>query len=268
MANITHWTFKFAAFFLSGMIADRRCSITPSHCGVFFCSGILLENCCNPLFILKNQRQKSAVDGNTHDFSFSFRQIPENLVQLDTFGQEPTLFLLQTKKSRFHDGPALINQPIGWLLQLSCRSNCRAHHQPWKSISSPVLFVWLWENFVWCSSRLAATKSSVIRALADDFDTPRAIAAVMNLVHQGNRQLQPVSQVRLRNRILIPSVWRVGARHSEFSFPPVFSLTERLAAPRCLQRWSATSETSWMCSESTCCTVRSGLRRHVHIWAL
>ncbi|XP_035478074.1 probable cysteine--tRNA ligase, mitochondrial isoform X1 [Scophthalmus maximus] len=44
----------------------------------------------------------------------------------------------------------------------------------------------LWE-------RLAETKSGVVKALADDFDTPKAIGAVMNLVYHGNRQLQPVS---------------------------------------------------------------------------
>ena len=46
-----------------------------------------------------------------------------------------------------------------------------------------------------CLFRLAETKSSVVKALADDFDTQRAIGAVMNLVHHGNRQLQPVSTV-------------------------------------------------------------------------
>ncbi|XP_037618202.1 probable cysteine--tRNA ligase, mitochondrial [Sebastes umbrosus] len=52
---------------------------------------------------------------------------------------------------------------------------------------SPVQEASLWE-------RLAETKSSVVKALADDFDTPRAIGAVMNLVYHGNRQLQPVSK--------------------------------------------------------------------------
>ncbi|XP_069377538.1 cysteine--tRNA ligase, mitochondrial [Paralichthys olivaceus] len=51
---------------------------------------------------------------------------------------------------------------------------------------SPVQEATLWE-------RLAETKSSVVKALADDFDTQRAIGAVMSLVHHGNRQLQPVS---------------------------------------------------------------------------
>lgn len=52
---------------------------------------------------------------------------------------------------------------------------------------SPVQEAVLWE-------RLAETKASVVTALADDFDTPRAINAVMNLVYHGNCQLQPVSK--------------------------------------------------------------------------
>ncbi|KAM6893955.1 cysteine--tRNA ligase, mitochondrial [Xenentodon cancila] len=51
---------------------------------------------------------------------------------------------------------------------------------------SPVQEHSLWE-------RLAETKSSVLKALADDFDTPRAVGALMNLVYHGNCQLQPVS---------------------------------------------------------------------------
>ncbi|KAI9526159.1 hypothetical protein NQZ68_002707 [Dissostichus eleginoides] len=51
---------------------------------------------------------------------------------------------------------------------------------------TPVQEAALWD-------RLADTKSSVLKALADDFDTPRAVSAVMNLVHHGNCQLQPVS---------------------------------------------------------------------------
>ncbi|XP_057686397.1 probable cysteine--tRNA ligase, mitochondrial [Corythoichthys intestinalis] len=52
--------------------------------------------------------------------------------------------------------------------------------------SLPVQDSLLWE-------RLAKTKSSVMAALSDDFDTPRAMNAIMDLVYQGNRQLQPVS---------------------------------------------------------------------------
>lgn len=46
-----------------------------------------------------------------------------------------------------------------------------------------------------CFFSLAETNSKVLKALADDFDTPRAMGAVMNLVYQGNCQLQPVSTV-------------------------------------------------------------------------
>ncbi|XP_070850101.1 probable cysteine--tRNA ligase, mitochondrial isoform X2 [Chaetodon trifascialis] len=52
---------------------------------------------------------------------------------------------------------------------------------------SPVQEAFLWE-------RLAETKSSVAKALAEDFNTPHAISAVMNLVYHANCQLQPVSK--------------------------------------------------------------------------
>ncbi|KAG7463397.1 hypothetical protein MATL_G00176130 [Megalops atlanticus] len=48
------------------------------------------------------------------------------------------------------------------------------------------------EGLLW--ERLAATQASVQTALTDDFDTPRAINAIMSLVHHGNRQLQAVTK--------------------------------------------------------------------------
>ncbi|KAK2507988.1 hypothetical protein MC885_012084 [Smutsia gigantea] len=45
----------------------------------------------------------------------------------------------------------------------------------------------LWE-------RLSHTKAAVQAALADDFDTARAVDAVMGLIHHGNRQLKVVTQ--------------------------------------------------------------------------
>lgn len=44
-------------------------------------------------------------------------------------------------------------------------------------------------------SRLAETKANVVRALADDFDTPRVVNAIMSLVYHGNRHLQPIAKV-------------------------------------------------------------------------
>ncbi|XP_061759664.1 probable cysteine--tRNA ligase, mitochondrial [Nerophis ophidion] len=49
----------------------------------------------------------------------------------------------------------------------------------------PVKDAVLWE-------RLDQTKARVTTALADDFDTPQAISAIMDLVHHANCQLQPV----------------------------------------------------------------------------
>ncbi|KAM6945411.1 cysteine--tRNA ligase, mitochondrial [Aplochiton taeniatus] len=48
------------------------------------------------------------------------------------------------------------------------------------------------EEALWQS--LSETKASVLAALADDFDTPRAVNAIMNLIHHGNRNLQPVTK--------------------------------------------------------------------------
>lgn len=51
----------------------------------------------------------------------------------------------------------------------------------------PVQDAALWDS-------LAETKRLIVAALADDFDTPRAMNALMNLVYHGNCQLQPVSK--------------------------------------------------------------------------
>ncbi|XP_056157288.1 probable cysteine--tRNA ligase, mitochondrial isoform X2 [Lampris incognitus] len=48
------------------------------------------------------------------------------------------------------------------------------------------------EGVLW--KRLAETKASVMAALADDFDTPRAVNAIMKLIYHGNCQLQPISK--------------------------------------------------------------------------
>ncbi|XP_072478070.1 probable cysteine--tRNA ligase, mitochondrial isoform X2 [Notamacropus eugenii] len=46
------------------------------------------------------------------------------------------------------------------------------------------------EDLLW--ERLTSTKAAIKAAFADDFDTPRAVDAVMDLVHHGNRQLKAV----------------------------------------------------------------------------
>ncbi|NXI52446.1 SYCM protein, partial [Chloroceryle aenea] len=48
------------------------------------------------------------------------------------------------------------------------------------------------EDVLW--ERLASTKVTVKAAFADDFDTSRAVAAIMDLIHHGNRQLKAVTK--------------------------------------------------------------------------
>ncbi|NWU38117.1 SYCM protein, partial [Hylia prasina] len=48
------------------------------------------------------------------------------------------------------------------------------------------------EDMLW--ERLANTKVTVKAAFADDFDTSRAVAAIMDLIHHGNRQLKAVTK--------------------------------------------------------------------------
>ncbi|XP_074993311.1 putative cysteine--tRNA ligase, mitochondrial isoform X6 [Calonectris borealis] len=48
------------------------------------------------------------------------------------------------------------------------------------------------EDVLW--ERLANTKATVKAAFADDFDTSRAVAAIVDLIHHGNRQLKAVTK--------------------------------------------------------------------------
>ncbi|XP_059577067.1 probable cysteine--tRNA ligase, mitochondrial isoform X5 [Alligator mississippiensis] len=48
------------------------------------------------------------------------------------------------------------------------------------------------EDVLW--ERLANTKVNVKAAFADDFDTSRAVSAIMDLIHHGNRQLKAVTK--------------------------------------------------------------------------
>ncbi|KAJ6667405.1 hypothetical protein lerEdw1_016526 [Lerista edwardsae] len=49
------------------------------------------------------------------------------------------------------------------------------------------------EDVLW--QRLAHSKATVKTACADDFDTPRAVGAVVDLIHHGNRQLKAITKV-------------------------------------------------------------------------
>lgn len=51
----------------------------------------------------------------------------------------------------------------------------------------------IYESFLW--ERLSFTQATVRTVLSDDFDTPKAMDAIMSLIHHGNCQLQPVTKV-------------------------------------------------------------------------
>ncbi|RXN01872.1 putative cysteine--tRNA ligase, mitochondrial [Acipenser ruthenus] len=53
------------------------------------------------------------------------------------------------------------------------------------------------EGFLW--ERVAAAKVNVQTVLTDDFDTPRAVDAIMGLIHHGNQQLQAVTKVTFQD---------------------------------------------------------------------
>ncbi|KAM4682579.1 putative cysteine--tRNA ligase, mitochondrial isoform 3-T3 [Amazona ochrocephala] len=81
------------------------------------------------------------------------------------------------------------------------------------------------EDILW--ERLASTKVTVKASFADDFDTSRAVAAIMDLIHHGNRQLKAVTKVALRgdNSAVLSNVidelvqFRTKVRHYALALP-------------------------------------------------
>lgn len=68
------------------------------------------------------------------------------------------------------------------------------------------------------SFRLLEAKSGVLKALADDFDTPRAVGALMNMIYHGNCQLQPVAVVTHRDQGVSPSRLQPSLSESRLCF--------------------------------------------------
>uniref|UniRef100_A0A4W2CUQ6 cysteine--tRNA ligase n=1 Tax=Bos indicus x Bos taurus TaxID=30522 RepID=A0A4W2CUQ6_BOBOX len=84
------------------------------------------------------------------------------------------------------------------------------------------------EDVLW--ERLGRTKAAVQAALADDFDTVRAVDAVMDLVHHGNRQLKAASEEPRGPRS--PAVLGAVVASVEHFFETVgVSLAERQCVP-------------------------------------
>ncbi|XP_041128147.1 probable cysteine--tRNA ligase, mitochondrial isoform X1 [Polyodon spathula] len=108
---------------------------------------------------------------------------------LQTFSaNEFRMFCLLTKyRSAIDYSDASMNEAKSVLSSISSFFNDAGAYMTGKLLCQSVD-----EGFLW--KRLAAAKVDVQTALTDDFDTPRAVDAIMGLIHHGNRQLQSVTK--------------------------------------------------------------------------
>ncbi|XP_028810690.1 probable cysteine--tRNA ligase, mitochondrial isoform X1 [Denticeps clupeoides] len=127
--------------------------------------------------------------GSTEKMSKSLK----NYITIQEFLQSYTanefrMFCLLTKyRSAIDYSDASMNEACSKLATISAFThNVQAYMQN-RMQCQPVQEGLLWDS-------LASTQASVRTALADDFDTPRAMDAIMNLIHHGNTQLQPITK--------------------------------------------------------------------------
>lgn len=98
------------------------------------------------------------------------------------------LFCLLTKyRSAIEYNDASMNEARSTLSSISAFSHSAQAYMQGHLQCQPVDEGALWKS-------LSAAQASVRTALADDFDTPKAVDAIMGLIHQGNCQLQPVNK--------------------------------------------------------------------------
>lgn len=128
--------------------------------------------------------------GSSEKMSKSLR----NYITIKDFLQSYTanefrLFCLLTKyRSGIDYSDASMNEARSTLSTISAFiHNAQAYMQ------GHLLCQTIQEDVLW--ERLLLTQASVRTALADDFDTPKAVDAIMSLIYHGNCQLQPVTKV-------------------------------------------------------------------------
>ncbi|XP_055061353.2 probable cysteine--tRNA ligase, mitochondrial [Misgurnus anguillicaudatus] len=98
------------------------------------------------------------------------------------------LFCLLTKyRSAIEYSDASMNEARSTLSSISAFSHSAQAYMQGHLQCQPVDEGALWKS-------LSAAQASVRTALADDFDTPKAVDAIMGLIHQGNCQLQAVNK--------------------------------------------------------------------------
>ncbi|XP_030636175.1 probable cysteine--tRNA ligase, mitochondrial isoform X2 [Chanos chanos] len=133
--------------------------------------------------------------GSTEKMSKSLK----NYITIKEFLQSYTsnefrMFCLLTKyRSAIDYSPASMNEARCSLDTISAFSHSAQAYMQGQLQCQPVDEGVLWE-------KLSATQASVRTALADDFDTPKAVVAIMNLIHHGNCQLQPITKTDKSSR--------------------------------------------------------------------
>ncbi|KAL2087430.1 hypothetical protein ACEWY4_016258 [Coilia grayii] len=98
------------------------------------------------------------------------------------------LFCLLTKyRSGIEYSDRSMNEARSSLATISSFTHDAQAYMKGHLLCQPIDEAVLWQ-------RLASTQTTVRAALADDFDTPRAVDAIMTLIHQCNCQLQTVTK--------------------------------------------------------------------------
>uniref|UniRef100_A0A4W3J0J3 Probable cysteine--tRNA ligase, mitochondrial n=1 Tax=Callorhinchus milii TaxID=7868 RepID=A0A4W3J0J3_CALMI len=109
----------------------------------------------------------------------------QDFLETFTANQFRMFCLLSKYRSAVDYSEASMSEAKAHLQSISSFINNASAYMRGQLMCPEVDEILLWE-------RLSTTKINVQTALADDFDTPRAIDSIMNLVHHGNRQLQVV----------------------------------------------------------------------------
>nr|XP_025038695.1 probable cysteine--tRNA ligase, mitochondrial isoform X1 [Pelodiscus sinensis]XP_025038698.1 probable cysteine--tRNA ligase, mitochondrial isoform X1 [Pelodiscus sinensis] len=129
------------------------------------------------------------VKGNQEKMSKSLK----NYITIKEFlmknsADEFRMFCLRSKyRSAIEFGDDSMNDAKNLLQAISYFISDANAYMKGQLVCDPIKEDILWEI-------LANTKANVKAAFADDFDTSRAVAAIMDLIHHGNRQLKAVTK--------------------------------------------------------------------------
>ncbi|KAE8625795.1 hypothetical protein XENTR_v10006391 [Xenopus tropicalis] len=127
--------------------------------------------------------------GNEEKMSKSLRNYVTVKEFLKSFSPDQfRMFCLRSKyKSAVEYSNGSMHDAVNTLHTISSFVDDAKAYMKGQLICQPVQEALLWQ-------RLNETKVNVKAAFSDDFDTPRAVDAVMDLIHHGNRQLKAVSK--------------------------------------------------------------------------